>query len=147
MATSTPTSTITDPIFGDLIYGYFASHAIADGLSVQLDPKLTREVRLNVPVVLTKAAHDSCVAWDRDEAINDIDARGRDLLLVMRGAAIRAVETNSPQSFTLHRVENRTTSGDLSSDEDGSPVSLVVRPEYFDGTGAPCLVIGFEGGC
>jgi len=141
MSTPASTAPITHPAFGDLIHGYFAEDAIADGASHLLDPRLTAEVRLNVPLVLTNAVHADAVAWDRDEAINTADARGRDLLLVMRRAALQAVETNEPVGFSLARVPNKTRSGALSQAEIATTVDLVVRVEYFNATGRPCLVV------
>jgi hypothetical protein len=77
----------------DVIHTYSRAQAIADGVLVAVDANLAAEAGLVVPVALTRAAWEDCVAWTpRDtDAQSPQDETGRlwDVLWMTRSAIKR----------------------------------------------------------
>ncbi|MFC7261464.1 DUF6573 family protein [Streptomyces lutosisoli] len=52
----------------DIIHAYTRAQAIADGVLVEAPASLAREAGFAVPVALTSAAWEDCVAWDENDS-------------------------------------------------------------------------------
>ncbi len=93
--------------FGDVVFTYTRSQALADGVLVDAGA-LAREAGFVLPVALTAAAWDDCVAWTEHSCRKQIhqDESGRlwDVLVM----AVHAIRTHAgagaSQRFWLHRV-------------------------------------------
>ena len=54
-------------IFGELVYSYSRAQALADGYLVNVS-RTAREAGFRVPVALTRAAWEDCVAWSEADS-------------------------------------------------------------------------------
>jgi hypothetical protein len=97
--------TVTDP-FGEVIYSYTRTEAIADGVLVDVS-ETAREAGFRWPVAITSAAWADCVAWsekdNRRQVHQDEPGRLWDVLWM----ALNAIRTNPPgtqMTFELYRV-------------------------------------------
>lgn len=53
--------TYEHPVFGELIHAYTRAEAIADGVLVEVDGGLARQIGFRMPIALTYAAWASCI--------------------------------------------------------------------------------------
>ena len=98
------------PVFGPTIYTYTRAQALADGVLIDAGP-MAREVGFRVPVALTGAAWQDCVAWTESEnesqTCQDPDGRLWDVLYMatfgVRHHRVRGKPGNE-LLFKLHRV-------------------------------------------
>lgn len=99
-------------IFGPVIYAYTREQAIADGALIDVS-KTAEEAGFTVPVALTAALYEDCVAWD--EADNDRkgtlqDEAGRLWDVVWMAAnAVKRARYSDRATVTLHRVPRTGT--------------------------------------
>ncbi|GAA2345243.1 hypothetical protein OKJ48_23110 [Streptomyces kunmingensis] len=89
------------------------AQAIAHGLFVEAPRTLSHEAGFRVPVALTKAAWEDCVAWtDADDqqqhTVQDETGRLWDVLLMSRLAIARSKGIHA--HVTLHRIKRDGTS-------------------------------------
>jgi len=127
-------------LFGEPIDIITRADLLDDGQLVAVDEQTTRELGIRVPVALTRAAWEDCVAWDDEDTLRkvpqDEGGRLRDVLVMARGAARRAARssTDRPIAFTVLRVP-RTGGGLLAR-----PVALSLLLHQGD-DGEPVLTI------
>jgi len=71
-----------EDFFGEVIHQYTRAEAIADGVLVELDPKVVSEAGWKWPVACTTKVWEEVINWDNDseEAYQDIDGRLWDVL-------------------------------------------------------------------
>lgn len=131
-------NTEQDPIFGDVIYSYTRAQALADGVLVDVSDT-AREAGFRIPVAMTCAAFEDCVAWSEADSGNQThqDESGR-LWDVLWGASLAARKTSgSHLTYTLCRVPRdrksrrpRLTSLDLviGPGDTGEPVITIMLP-------------------
>lgn len=97
---------LADP--ADIIHAYTRAQALADGVLVAADAELAREAGFRVPVALTSAVWEGCVAWnDGDsERQGPQDERGRlwDVLTMTRAAIRRSGGGGGRVTVDLRRV-------------------------------------------
>jgi hypothetical protein len=97
-------------IFGGPIDIITRADLLEDGQLVAVDDKPLRELDIRLPVALTRAAWEDCVAWDDEDSLRkvpqDEDGRLWDVLVMARGAARRAARSSSdgPVTFAVLRV-------------------------------------------
>lgn len=75
--------------FGPVVDAYTRADALADGTLVAVPEAVAREAGITVPVALTRAAWEDCVAWDdadnrRKGTPNDEDGRLWDVLFMTK---------------------------------------------------------------
>lgn len=128
-----------------IIYAYTAKDAVADGQSVQLDPTLCIEAGFHIPVIMTRAAWNATVRWDRDDGTCDETGRAWDVLAMGRRASKTALANDTRIKFAVLAVPNRTASGRISQAETPRRVILTAMGEGFDRTGTPCIVFALPG--
>ncbi|UCM88024.1 DUF6573 family protein [Streptomyces marincola] len=95
------------PIFG--ISAHSRAEAIEDGVLVPVDEGIAREAGFGVPLALTAAAYEDCVAWsDEDNERKGMyqDEAGRlwDVLTMVRVAVRRAGGRGRRCVVEVHRV-------------------------------------------
>ena len=127
--------------FGDVVFTYTRSQALADGVLVDAGA-LAREAGFVLPVALTAAAWDDCVAWTEHSCRKQIhqDESGRlwDVLVM----AVHAIRTHAgaatSQRFWLYRVPRNGRSVQatpvqlklvIGPGDDGEPVITILLPQ------------------
>jgi hypothetical protein len=97
-----------DELFGEPISVYTRTQAIADGTLVPVDQGLGADAGFRVPVALTRAVFEDCVAWTAEDThrtgvLQDEVGRLWDVL-VMAARAGRNVRGNDRVGVQLYRV-------------------------------------------
>ena len=127
--------------FGNVVFTYTRSQALADGVLVDAGA-LAREAGFVLPVALTAAVWDDCVAWTEHSSRKQIqqDESGRlwDVLVM----AVHAIRTQAgaatSQRFWLHRVPRNGRSVQatpvqlklaIGPGDDGEPVITILLPQ------------------
>lgn len=94
-------------LFGEVIYAYTRAQAIADGVLVEVS-QTAREAGFRVPVALTRAAWEDCVALSEEDSRRQLhqDESGRlwDVLWMAMNAIRRRSSDASQTLFQLYRV-------------------------------------------
>lgn len=130
---------LADP--DDIIHAYTRAQALADGTLVAAHADLAREAGFRVPVALTSAVWEGCVAWNEGDSERQVpqDERGRlwDVLFMSR-AAIRASSGSGDRVIVnLRRVprDGRTQHARpvrlvcaIGPGDQGEPVITVMEP-------------------
>ncbi|MFE4861444.1 DUF6573 family protein [Streptomyces sp. NPDC056670] len=97
---------LADP--GEIIHAYTRARALADGVLVAADADSAREAGFRVPVALTSAAWEDCVAWHDGDSDRQVpqDERGRlwDVLTMCRAAIRRSRGREGQVTVDLRRV-------------------------------------------
>lgn len=130
-------------IYGEPISIYTVEQGVADGLFVRIDPQLCEEAGFNVPVVLTRAAWDDLVKWERG-AFNDETGRAWDVLTMCRAVARASMCDQRRRPFWMYRVPNRTKSGNLSTSCTAVRVRRDAVVQAWNSEGTPCVTILME---
>lgn len=99
----------------DIIHRYTRAQALADGVLVAVPETLQKEAGFRIPVAMTSAVYEDCVAWsvadsERQQVAQDQDARLWDLLAMARFAAHCEPE-RSLVAFDLTRYPRRGGNG------------------------------------
>ncbi|TFC64399.1 hypothetical protein E3O53_07935 [Cryobacterium sp. TMT2-18-3] len=127
--------------FGPVVYSFTPADAVADGTFVRLPKPLAAEVLYDLPVVLTRAAYEDAVLWER--GLNETeDTRGYDVLWMAKRQALNAL--NAPGErfpYTMHRIENRTSDGRISTSLSWERICLHVVAQPYNRSGDPCITI------
>lgn len=128
-----------DPIFGEIIYSYTRAQALADGVLVDVSDT-AREAGFRIPVAMTHAAFEDCVAWSEEDSRSQVyqDEAGRlwDVLWMASLAARKGSE--SRVAYTLYRVPR----DGKSLRPKATHLDLVIGP---GDTGEPVITIMFPG--
>ena len=127
--------------FGPVVYSYTPAEAVAAGTFVRLPKELTNELFYAVPVLLTRAAYEDAVRWERggDETEN---GRGYHVLWMAKLAALHAMQTPGKRfPFAMSRIENRRPDGRLSPSGEREHIRLDVVAQPYNRSGQPCLTI------
>lgn len=125
----------------DLVFSYTRAQALADGVLVAVPENLQKEAGFRIPVAMTSAVYEDCVAWsvadsERQQVAQDQDARLWDLLAVARFAAHCEPE-RSVVAFDLTRYPRRGGNGyprrvrlvmTVHQGDDGEPVMTIMQP-------------------
>lgn len=95
-------------VFGEPIHVYTRAQAIADEALIEVPEDLAREAGFRVPVALTAAAWEDCVAWSeednsRKDTVQDEAGRLWDVLWMTR-AEIRRHSGGRTMTVELYRV-------------------------------------------
>ena len=127
-------------LFGDAIYSYTRTQAIADGVLVDVTDT-AREAGFQRPVAMTDAAWDDCVAWSDDDNAAQVyqDESGRlwDVLTMAMFAIRRQRTPVQVLNFELVRVprDGHTTRATpatlklmIGPGDDGLPVLTILLP-------------------
>lgn len=134
----------SDPLsaaFGPVVYSYTPAEAVAAGTFVRLPEKPTNELFYALPVVLTRAAYEDAVRWDRGGDETE-DVRGYDVLWMAKLPALDALQTPGKRfPFAMSRIENRSPDGHLSSSDEREQIRLDVIAQPYNRSGQPCLTI------
>jgi len=94
-------------IFGNVIYAYTRSQAVADGLQVEVS-KVAEEAGIRFPVFLTRAVFDSFVSVPPGVAGQDEAVRLWDIVWMLRFAIRKAQPDQARLPFALYvRNDNR----------------------------------------
>ena len=127
--------------FGPVVHSFTPADAVADGTFVRLPKPLAAEVLYDLPVVLTRAAYEDSVLWER--GLNETeDSRGYDVLWMAKPQALKALSAPGKRfSFTLRRIENRASDGRISTLRAGEEVCLHVVAQPYNRSGDPCITI------
>ncbi|MGW2890661.1 DUF6573 family protein [Streptomyces griseoruber] len=92
----------------EIIHAYTRAQALADGVLTAADAELAREAGFVVPVALTSAVWEGCVAWNDGDSERQVpqDERGRlwDVLTMARAAIRRGGEDGDRVTVDLRRV-------------------------------------------
>ena len=95
------------PLFGDVLFTYTRAQALADEVLVDAGP-LAQEAGFRLPVAITAAAWDECVAWTEDDSRLQVhqDQSGRlwDVLFMAAHAIRTEAGSGSRMLFALCRV-------------------------------------------
>jgi hypothetical protein len=122
--------------FGEVIYSYTRSQAVADGVQVEVS-KTAQEAGIRFPVFLTRAVYDAYVTVPPDVSCQDEAGRLWDVLNLMRFAISKAQTGQTRLPFALYvRNDNRAarlvkliaTCGALDID-DPQPAITVMLPD------------------
>ena len=137
MSKCEPSSETT--LFGDVIYSYTRTQAIADGVLVDVS-ETAREAGFRWPVAMTDTAWQDCVAWSEVDNVAQTsqDESGRLWdVVTMAVHAIRArAGSDRPLSFQLFRVQRgggseavmTTLKLQVGPGDDGEPVVTILLP-------------------
>jgi len=95
-------------IFGDVVYAYTRAQALEDGFLVDVS-EVAAEARFTVPVALTRALWEDCVAWADDDTKRQTyqDEAGRlwDVVYMASLAAQQAAARGlSEVCYSIYRV-------------------------------------------
>ncbi|MEV7395053.1 DUF6573 family protein [Streptomyces sp. NPDC091215] len=92
----------------DIIHAYTRARALTDGVLTAVDAALAREAGFRVPVALTSAVWEGCVAWNDGDSERQVpqDERGRlwDVLTMARAAIRRGGGDSDRVTVDLRRV-------------------------------------------
>ena len=129
----------------DLIHSHSRTEAIADGVLVELDPKLCQEAGIRVPVAMTAAAYADVVAVHETaaKACQDVTGRMWDVLWMLWCAAKGKDQTEVRflVYVTLHAKSPRRRAKNplqpapvqlkavIGPADDGSPCITIMWPE------------------
>ena len=119
-----------------VIHAYSRAQAIADGVLVDCSA-LAREAGIRVPVALTRAAWDLCVALSpaAKDALNDEQGRLWDVLWMMSMAIRRQAGNGDRLLFSLNCVTERvqpsrvTLRAVIGPGDSAEPVLTVMLPD------------------
>lgn len=130
-----------EPVFGDVVFAYTRAQALADGVLIDAGT-LAQEAGFRLPVALTAAAWDDCVAWTEDDCRLQVyqDEPGRlwDVLFVAAHAIRTAEGSGSRMLFSLSRVprDGRSVKAGtvqlkliVGPGDEGDPVVTILLPE------------------
>ncbi len=126
----------------EVIHSYTRVQAIADGVLVAVDTDLAAEAGLIVPVALTRAAWEDCVAWtqhdtDTQKAPQDETGRLWDVLWMTRHAIKRIPGDGHRVEVKLVRIprdgKTRTPQpvtllAHIGPGDDYEPVMTIMQP-------------------
>ncbi|WP_201299827.1 DUF6573 family protein [Streptomyces mexicanus] len=131
---------LADP--GEIIHAYTRAQALADGVLVAADADLAREAGFRVPVALTSAVWEGCVAWNDGDSERQTpqDERGRlwDVLTMTHHAIRRSGGDGDRVTVDLLRVprDGRTTQARpvqlvcvIGPGDQGEPVITIMQPD------------------
>ncbi|MGV9934130.1 DUF6573 family protein [Streptomyces olivaceoviridis] len=126
---------------GEIIHAYTRAQALADGVLVATDAELAREAGFRVPVALTSAVWEGCVAWNEGDSERQTpqDERGRlwDVLTMTRHAIRRSGGAGGRVTVDLRRVprDGRTQQArpvqlvcTIGPGDRGEPVITIMEP-------------------
>jgi hypothetical protein len=130
-----------DPLDMPAIHSYTRAEMLADGGLVAVPQELAAEARLSLPLALTRAAWEDCVAWSDEDnrrkgAVQDEAGRLWDVAWMASRAALRN-RGGSRALFEVHRVPRegrgrkpRTVALVLAvgPGDHGEPVLTVLKP-------------------
>jgi hypothetical protein len=126
----------TDSPFGEVIYAYTRSQAVADGVQVVVT-KTAREAGISIPVFLTRAVYDAYVTVPPNVTGQDEAGRLWDIVWMLRFAIMRCRSGQDRVPVALYvRNDNRAaklvkliaTCGALDID-DPAPAITVMMPD------------------
>jgi hypothetical protein len=131
----------------DIVFSYTRSDAIADGVLVDVTDytpegehvTLVRQAGFKIPVALTRAVYDSCVALPEEyEGLDDITGRLWDILFCMRMAAERNKQAAGVRfKVSVRDIDGKHDSGTqrvhelvsvIGPGDDASPVITIMFP-------------------
>ena len=126
----------------EFIHVYTRARALADGVLVAADAELAREAGFRVPVALTSAVWEGCVAWNEGDSERQVpqDERGRlwDVLTMTRHAIRRSGGGGGQVTVDLGRVprDGRTQQARpvqlvcaIGPGDHGEPVITIMQPD------------------
>ncbi len=133
--------TTSEDLFGEVIHTYTRAQAIADGALIDVTD-MAREAGFRVPVAVTRAAWEDCVAWtdwdSEDQGVHqDQDGRLWDVLWMAFIAIHGTAAGESQVVYHLYRVprdgqsaEARLTALKLVAGpgDSGEPVVTIMLP-------------------
>ena len=130
-----------EPLFGDVLFTYTRAQALADGVLVDAGA-LAQEAGFRLPVAITAAAWDDCVAWSQDDSCRQVhqceSGRLWDVLFMAVHAIRTGAGTASRMPFGLNRVPRDGCSQEAEAvrlklvvgpGDDGEPVVTILLPE------------------
>ncbi|WUX65396.1 hypothetical protein OG522_40790 (plasmid) [Streptomyces sp. NBC_01431] len=125
----------------EFIHVYSRTQALADGVLVAADADSAREAGFQVPVALTSAAWEDCVAWNDGDSDRQVPQgeRGRlwDVLTMCRAAIRRSGGGDAQTIVRLRRVprDGHTRQArpvqllcTIGSGDHGEPVITIMQP-------------------
>ncbi|MGY9066919.1 DUF6573 family protein [Streptomyces sp. CAS3] len=126
----------------EIIHAYTRARALADGVLVAADAESAREAGLRLPVALTSAAWEDCVAWNDGDSARQVpqNERGRlwDVLTMTRTAIRRSGGNGRQVTVGLRRVprDGRTRKARpaqlvcaIGPGDHGEPVLTIMEPD------------------
>jgi len=125
-----------DTPFDNIIYSYTRSHAIADGMQVDVST-VAQEAGIRFPVFLTRTVYDAYVTVPPDVTGQDEAGRLWDVVWMLRFAVLKSQPGQTRLPFALYvRNDNRrarlvkliATCGALDID-DAQPAITVMMPD------------------
>ena len=125
----------------DLIHSYSRTEAIADGVLVELDPKLCQEAGIRFPVAMTAAAYADVVAVHETaaKACQDVTGRAWDVLWMLRNA-IRRIDGDRCEFRVYATVHAKSDKRRSRSAIGPSEITLKAICGPAD-DGSPCITI------
>ncbi len=123
--------------FGEIIYSYTRSQAVADGFQVEVT-KTAQEAGIRFPVFLTRTVYDAYVTVPPDVEAQDEAGRLWDVLTLLRHAIHKAQPGQARLPFALYvRNDNRrprlvkliATCSALDIDDPRSAITVMVPGE------------------
>jgi hypothetical protein len=126
----------------EIIHAYTRAQALADGVLVAAEADLAREAGFRVPVALTSAVWEDCVAWHDGDSDRQTpqDEKGRlwDVLWMSRRAIRRSTGEGDRVTVELRRVprDGRTRQARpvqlvcaIGPGDQGEPVVTIMQPD------------------
>lgn len=127
----------TSALFGEVVYSYTRSQAVADGFQVEVS-KVAAEAGIRFPVFLTRAVYDAYVAVPPEVTAQDEAGRLWDVLWMLACAMRKARPGQDRLSYSLYvRNDNRApklvnllaTCGPLDIDEPKPAITISLPGE------------------
>lgn len=129
-------------LFGDaVVFSYTRAEALADGVLVDVSPR-AREAGFRIPLALTHAAWQDCVAWTADDSLRLVhqDETGRlwDVLTLAYWTIRWCRQADNPLLFDVNRVARdgqstlpvlTTLKFVLGPGDAGEPVGTIMLPD------------------